>query len=153
MDEATLIRQSRLAGSVARYALAVTLLLAGCSKATDIPEFMDLLRAAISVSETTARFLALAITAGEISIGTGLLLSPFQDAFRRLGVLMLVTFTAYLASGYLRGEPAADCGCILFLSMPAGWAIVRNLALIGVCVMAELPGHVLVRRRGTGTGP
>jgi len=139
---------ARLANGAARYSIGVVFLLAGSSKITGMSQFLETLEVSLPWLGPLTYLFAVVLVTAEMVVGAGLLVSNRRAMYRRIATFMLAAFTIYLMAGYLWGKSTSDCGCILFLNMPPGWAIIRNLALIGLSYLAEVVPRSEERRVG-----
>ncbi|WP_309064564.1 MauE/DoxX family redox-associated membrane protein [Microbacterium sp.] len=127
--------------------VAFVLLLSGATKATRTAATLEAM-AALRVPDFLQRhWIAAAVPAWEILLGTALLLTADAPLIVA-GVLTLGTFavfTVLLARVLARGEEV-DCGCFGALSADTrvtGWTVARNVALIvaTVATLSTSPGR------------
>ncbi len=118
----------------AHLAVALVFLAAGALKVGDPGAFAKEIANYRLVSPFVAGLAALYLPWLEISLGLGLVWPRLRAAARLLGLLLLGVFCAALVSTLARGLDIR-CGCFgggEESGVTAGWALLRNLVLLGL---------------------
>jgi uncharacterized membrane protein YphA (DoxX/SURF4 family) len=124
---------------VARCTLALLLLAAARHKLRDLARFRGAL-AGYELAPTRALpALAGCVIAAELALGAALVAGGAGPAPALAAAGLFAAYTAAIAANLARGRRAIDCGCGAH-PQPLGEALLlRNLALIGLALLATLP--------------
>ena len=124
-----------------RVALSALFATAAFHKATDLRAFASTLRDYRILPAGLGGVLAPAFAAAEAGVAIALLVPGRASAAATAGALLLLAYTAAIATNLLRGRREIDCGCFgPRLRQPiSGGLVVRNAVLVGAALAAALP--------------
>ena len=127
--------------AVLRGALALLWLAAASHKLRDPERFRDAITGYQLVPAQAVRAASALVVALELALGLALLL-PGSGAAPALATGALLAFYAVaIAVNLMRGRRAIDCGCGARPQPLGEGLVVRNAGLVGVALLAALPGN------------
>ena len=132
------IKFSHLFVLIARLVLTGTFVLAAMPKIKDPVAFAASVNAFRVVGPELSNWVALILPWLELVIGIGILLPQIRLSSSILIATLLLAFIGLHASAWIRGLEIS-CGCFgtesAAESTDYGWLIIRNLLLLGACLL------------------